>query len=349
MGKLRVLIAALAVLGSTVIALPAATAVPEPELTVTAVTLGRSAAAVSGLNNVGVPVTVKAGYASDAPWTEKLLLYVVLKRTGGIGPIDLIVAGDLKRTAGTVRNGTWTGSLNVPSTANGTFRVNGVGRGTNYDGSDGSMVSPTPFEGPSIAITGVHLPKLGVSVIPRVVPFGAAYQLKAAIYDSATGKPYGTRILLQVMRGNLCAEYEAGSKYTTTAGILVTDFAGAGGDVNHCVRIRGRYVDVRSLHFTPLRPGIVAAAPRMTSVEVGMVVEVNGSVAGQSYRCQVDLQRLYGSTQWRMVSSGSVRASGRFTLRAQPPYAGNLYYRVALSTCGRYQAGASKSFVIRGN
>ncbi|MEV8377368.1 hypothetical protein AB0P21_31805 [Kribbella sp. NPDC056861] len=348
MGKLRVLIAALAVIGSTTITLPA-TAEPEPWLTITAVTLGRSAVAVSGMNTVAVPITVKAGYASDDPWTVRMPLFVTLKRTGGIGPIDLIVAGDLSRTAGTVRNGTWTGSLNVPSTANGTFKVTGVGRTTNYDDSDGSMPSPTPFDGPSIAITGVHLPKLGVAVIPRVVPFGAAYQLKAAIYDSATGRPYGTRILLQVVRDNLCAEYDAGSKYTTTAGILVTNFAGVGGDVNHCVRIRGRYVDVRSLHFTPLRPGIVAAAPRMTSVEVGMVVEVNGSVAGRSYRCQVDLQRLYGATQWRMVSSGSVRASGRFTLRAQPPYAGNLRYRVALPTCGRYQAGVSKSFVIRGN
>ncbi|WBQ05398.1 hypothetical protein [Kribbella sp. CA-293567] len=345
----RILTAVLAVIGSTLAAVPAAQAVPDPELTVTAVTLGRASVAVSGLNTVAVPVTVKAGYDSDQPWVEKALLNVVLKRTGGSGPVDLIVAGELKRTAGTARNGTWTGSLHVQSTANGTFQVDGVVGGTNYDGSDGSMVSPTPFAGPRIAITGVHQPKLGVSVIPRVVPFGSAYQVKAAVYDSATGKPYGTRILLQVVRSNLCVEYDAGSRYASTAGLLVTNFEGVYGDVNHCVRIRGRYVDVLKLPFTPLRPGLVAAVPRLTSAPVGTVVEVDGSVAGRTYRCRVELQRLYGSTQWRAVGSASVRASGRFTLKAQPAYVGNIHYRAFFPACHHYQQGVSRSFVIRGS
>jgi hypothetical protein len=343
----RVVVATLAMLGS--VAVPAARAVPDPQLTVTAVTLGRATVAVSGLNTVAVPVTVEAGYDTTDPRYDNLLLNVILKRSGGSGPVGLIVAGELKRTAGSVRSGTWTGSLNVQSTANGTFKVDGVGRGANYDGSDGSMVSPTPFAGPSIAITGVHVPKIGVSVIPKVIPFGSAYQLKAAVYDSATGKPYGSRILLQVVRDNLCFEYDAGSRYTTPGGILVTSFPGKGGDVYHCVRIRGRYVDTLSLGFYPLRPGVVSAVPAKTSAPVGTIVGVDGSVAGLTARCPVALQRLYGSTQWRGVSSAVVRQSSRYTLNAQPAYAGNIHYRVSFLTCGRYQAGVSKSFVIRGS
>ncbi|MDX6264749.1 MAG: hypothetical protein QOH84_6437 [Kribbellaceae bacterium] len=343
----RVVIAALAVIGSMMAAVPAAQAVPEPELSVTAVTLGRTSVAVSGLNTVPVPVTLKAGYASTAPWTETMVLAVVLTRSGGAGPLNLIVAGDLKRTAGTVQNGTWTGSLNVPSTANGTFKVSGVVRGTNFDGSNGDMVSPTPFAGPSIAIRGVHIPKIGVSVVPRVVPFKAPYQVRAAIYDSATGKAYGTRILLQVTRSNLCFEYDAGSRYTNAAGLLVTNFEGVYGDTGHCVRVRGKYVDTLSFHFYPLRPGIVTAVPAKTSAPVGTIVPVTGSVKGSARLCPVTLQRLSGSL-WRGVSSATVRDSGRITLTAQPPSVGAHSYRVSFPTCGRYQAGVSKTFVIRG-
>ncbi|MEV6417079.1 hypothetical protein [Kribbella sp. NPDC051718] len=348
--RIQVVIAALAVIGSTMVALPAARAMPpDPDLTVTSVTLGRASVAVSGLNMVPVPVTLKASYPPSSPPDAHKVLSVVLRRSGGVGPLNLIVAGDLVRTAGTAQNGTWTGKLNVPSTANGTFKVSGVVEFDSYTGDDGSKPGPTPFAGPSIAIRGVHIPKIGVSVVPRVVPFNAAYQVRAAIYDSATGKAYGTRILLQVVRGNLCAEYDAGSKYTNTAGLLVTNFAGAGGDINHCVRVRGRYVDTLAFHFYPLRPGIVSAAPVKTSAPVGEVVLVNGSVKGGYFPTPrpVTLQRLYGAV-WRGVSASSVRQSGRITLTAQPPSVGSFTYRVYLPAFAYYQAGASKSFVIRG-
>ncbi|MDX6279199.1 MAG: hypothetical protein QOH03_270, partial [Kribbellaceae bacterium] len=225
----RLMIAALAVIGSTMAAMPAAQAMPpDPDLSVTSVALGRASVAVSGMNMVPVPVTLKARYAPGGLPGDHRVLAVVLERSGGVGPINLIVAGNLVRTVGTAQDGTWTGNLNVPSTANGTFKVSGVVEGDSYTGDDGSKPGPTPFAGPSIAIRGVHIPKIGVSVVPRVVPFNAAYQVRAAIYDSATVKAYGTRILLQVVRSNLCAEYDAGSKYTNTAGLLVTNFAGLG-------------------------------------------------------------------------------------------------------------------------
>ncbi|MDX6279198.1 MAG: hypothetical protein QOH03_269 [Kribbellaceae bacterium] len=329
-------------------AVPGAAQAADPKLTVTAVELGRTAVAVSGLNRVAVPVTVKAGYNSDDPIYQNTLLNVFLKRSGGVGAVPLMVAGHLIRTAGTLKNGTWTGTVDVPSTANGTFHVFGVLAGETLDGSDGSGTTETLFNGPSIAVTGVHQPKLGVSVIPRVVPFGSGFTVKAAIYDSTTGKPYGNRILLQIQNEHLCIEYDAGSKYTDTAGILTASFPAAAADYVTCVRVRGKYFDTLATDWFVRRPGIVTATPSRTSAKVGTLVPVNGSVRGAPAGCAVTLQRLYAGSQWRGVSTGTVRSSGRFTVNAQPPYVGNVSYRVSLPTCDRYQAGVSKTFVIRG-
>jgi hypothetical protein len=185
-------------------------------------------------------------------------------------------------------------------------------------------------------------------VIPRVVPFGAGFQVKAAIYDSTTGKPYGNRVLLQIQNDNLCIEYDAGSKYTDAAGILVASFPAAAADYVSCVRVRGKFFDTIGTTFLVRRPGVVGATPSKTSAKVGTIVPVNGSVRDAPVGCAVALQRLYAGSQWRGVSTGTVRASGRFTVNAQPPYVGNVSYRVSLPTCGRYQAGVSKTFVIRG-
>ncbi|MFI5710367.1 hypothetical protein [Kribbella sp. NPDC051620] len=345
-------VAITAVLGMVSMLLPApATAVssaaqaPDPKLTVTDVGLGRATVAVSGLNRVAVPVTVKAGYNSDDPLAQNTRLSVLLKRTAGVGAVSLMIAGQLTRTAGTLKNGTWTGTVDVPSTANGTFTVFGVLPGETLDGSG---PTETLFNGPSIAVTGLHQPKIGVSVIPRVVPFGSGFQVKAAIYDSATGKPYGNRILLQIQNDNLCVEYDAGSKYTDAAGILVASFPAAAADFLTCVRVRGKDFDTLWRGWFELRPGIVSATPSKTSAKVGTIVPVNGSVRGTPAGCPVVLQRLYAGSQWRGVSTGKVRSSGRFTVNAQPPYAGNVSYRVSLPTCDRFQAGVSKTFVIRG-
>lgn len=344
--------AAAAALLLAAVTAPAASAVPEqtsyvdPDLTVTSVTLGRTAVAVSGLNTVAVPVTVVGGYATTGSYT--IYLNVFLDRTGGTGPARYMVAALLTLTSGTNQSGTWTGSLYVPSTANGTFKVTGVLQGQIIDGSDGSMTTPTPYAGPSITVTGLHQPKIGVSIIPKIVPFGSAYKARVAITDSATGLPYGSRINVQITVDNLCVEYDGDRYLTNTSGIVERSFPAGAADALNCVRLRGRAFDTAGFGWWVARPGIVAATPSKTSVKVGTVVPVNGSVAGAPSNCPVILQRLSGATAWRGVSQDVVRQSGRFTVLAQPPYAGNVIYRVYFPKCSRYQAGYSKSFVIRG-
>ncbi|TDD29933.1 hypothetical protein E1218_03035 [Kribbella turkmenica] len=327
--------------------LPTAQASPDPKLTVTAVSLSRSSVVVSGLNLVPVTVTVKGGYDSTNPADEQLTLFVVLERTSGSGQYPYQLSTNLPRTAGTVKNGTWSGPLYVPSTANGTWKVTGVRAGP-Y-GIPGDMTDPTPFAGPALAVSGSHLPKLNALVTPRVVPFGSPYTIKWAITDSATGKPYGTRLTALLAIDNGCAEDAGGDVIRTDVnGLYTKQYRAADADSLNCLRITGKPVDIAGLGFAVARPGIVAATPSRTSASVGTVVPVNGSVAGAPAGCPVGLQRLYGATRWRAVSAAKVRQSGRFTVNAQPAYKGLIPYRVYLPACHRFQAGVSKVFYIRG-
>jgi hypothetical protein len=329
-------------------AMPSAEAAPDPNLTVTDVKLSRTAVAVSGLNLVPVAVTVKAGYNSTEPGDQTLTVYVILDRTAGSGPLRWMFSTDLKRTAGTLNNGTWTGPLNVPSTANGTFKVTGV-MPRPFGLDVGDMTEPTPFAGPSVTVAGYHLPKITASVSPKVVPFGSPYSIRWAVTDSATGKAYGTRITVLLGVDNECAEYVGGTVLRTDYnGIVTKSYTAANANWVNCLRLSGKPFDISGLGFGVARPGVVSAVPSKTSAPVGTIVPVNGNVLGPPVGCPVVLQRLYGATQWRGVSSASIRQSGRFTVNAQPAYKGLIPYRVYFPRCDRYQAGLSRVFYIRG-
>ncbi len=348
MKTLRGLLVALAVIGSTMVAVPAAQAAPDPQLTITSVTLGRTSVAVSGLNTVAVPVRVKGGYDSTDPAHANTSLVAYLFRTAGTGQLTTMIATDLVRVAGTVQDGEWLGTLAVPSTANGTFKVISVQVGPYVVDKRGP--DPVAVDGPSLTVAGYHLPRLTASVIPRVVPFGSGFTVRAAVTDSATGKPYGTKIPLRfAATAAWCRQPLHPGSLTSTAGIAQTSYEGALADVSNCIRLRNGAFDKLILTILVARPAIVAAVPAKTSVPVNTVVAVNGSVAGAPTACPVTLRRWHSSGVWVNASHAAVRPSGRFTLTAQPPYRGSNTYRVDFAVCGRYQAGSSKSFVIRGS
>jgi hypothetical protein len=347
MKQWKAVVAALSVIGSMTVMTPAAQASPDPNLTVTNVTLGRTTAAVSGLNLVAVPVTVTAKYGSPDGY-DPFYLDVILDRLSGTG-VGAMIATKLTLASGTPQaGGIWKGLLYVPSTATGTYKVIGVLANSGNDDGVGSGYSETPFSGPGIAVTGSHQPKLSVSIIPKIVPFGSPYKVRVTVYDSATGKPYGTRINVQVTGDNLCVESDGDRYLTNTAGIVERTYSAAAAEFLNCVRLRSPGLDILSLSWYVLRPGVVGATPTRTSAPVGTVVPVKGTVGGAPQTCPVILQRLLGATQWRTVSEGKVTSSGRFTVLAQPPFAGNVVYRVSFPVCHQFQAGVSKSFVIRG-
>jgi hypothetical protein len=209
---------------------------------------------------------------------------------------------------------------------------------------------PTPVTAPPIlTVNGYHLPKITAKVTPAIVPFGSGFSITWTVIDSATGKPYGTRIRVLVGTDNQCDQDVGGDfPLTSPSGTVVKAYPASAANALLCLRIPGRAGDIAVLKFFVTRPGIVSAVPSKTSAPVGTIVPVNGSVAGAPQTCKVWLQRLYGATQWRSVSSGAVRASGRFTVNAQPGYKGLIPYRVLFPACYRYQAGLSKVFYIRG-
>ena len=315
---------------------------PDPALKITSVTLNRTSVAVSGLNTAPVTVTVKGSFAPE----PSRAVNVILERTGGSGTESVLFSTNLVRNASA---GTWSGPLRVPSAANGTFKVTGVQTGPFTPGI-GTVYDPTPYAGQALTVTGTHQPRITASVTPKVVPFNQPYSIKWAISDSQTGKPYGTRIKVALLNNTGCVEY-AGPRYThitDTNGVATKTYPGSPDAPINCLVVPGDPYVTAYLGFVAARPAIVAAVPSKTSAPVGSIVPVNGSVAGAPFNCPVQLQRLYGATQWRTVSTGAVRRSGRFTVNAQPAYQGTIPYRIYFPACKPYVAGVSKAFSIRG-
>ncbi|WP_134130026.1 hypothetical protein [Kribbella pratensis] len=321
----------------------AAQAAPDPDLKIDSITLNKTSVAVSGLNTVPVTVTVKGTYGADAGTPVN----VILERTGGTGQERTLFSTNLPRLA----NGTWSGPLQVPSTANGTFKVTGVLTGPFFPGS-GSMTDPTAYAGPSLAVTGTHQPKITASVSPKVVPFGSGFSITWAVTDAQTGKPYGSKVRVVLGTDNTCAEYfgPGYTNLTNTSGVVTKSYPASDAQWVNCLLLPGNPSSIGGLGLGVARPGIVTATPSKTSAPVGTIVPVNGVVQGAPSACKVYLQRLYGATQWKTVSpAGSIRSySGKFTLNAQPAYKGLIPYRVYFPKCYNYQAGVSKVFYIRG-
>ncbi|MEU4196749.1 hypothetical protein AB0E69_32930 [Kribbella sp. NPDC026611] len=345
----RATLLAAAVAGLVLGALPTvAHADTDPRLTITQVTLDRTSVAVSGLNTYPINVTVKGGYDSAEPGDQDTVLNVILDRVGGTGPRRDIVSAALKRTSGTLANGTWTGRLNVASTANGTFKVTGVMRGPYGGPVYGTPVDPTPYSGQTITVKGTNLPRITAAVNPRIVPFGKPYSITWAVTNTATGKPYGSRIPIGLGVDTPCAEGGSPVFRTGTNGVITKAYTASDAGALNCAQLMTDPYYIAAQGLFPARPSVIAAAPSRTSAPVGTIVPVYGTFANMIGSCPIQLQRLYGRTQWRTVSLGTVRQSGRFTLTAQPSYKGLIPYRAYFPACQPYVAAVSKTFTIKG-
>jgi hypothetical protein len=321
----------------------AAQASPDPDLHITSVTLNKTSVAVSGLNTVPVTVTVTGSY-DPAPSQS---VNVILERKGGSGQENVLFSTNLPRLS----NGTWSGALQVPSTANGTFKVTGVETGPFFPGS-GSMTDPTPYAGQTLTVTGTHQPRITASVTPKLVPYGKPYSIKWAVTDAQTGKPYGSRVRVVLGFDNVCAEY-MGPDYTNLTdvnGVVTQAHPASDAEGVNCLLLPGNPSSNGGLGLFVARPvakPTVTAVPSRTSAPVGTIVPVNGAVHTVRAGCKVYLQRLYGASQWRNVSTGQVRTSGRYTVNAQPAYKGSIPYRSYVPACSSI-AAVSKAFYIRG-
>jgi hypothetical protein len=315
----------------------------DPHLQVESLVLDRPSVAVSSLNTVPVTITLK-GTAGPSEYDS---YYVAFERVAGSGPKDDLYSMPLELIKGTPQDGTWQGVVNVPSTVNGTIKaVRVIAGGFLLGCTQCSEDYPVNVNGPSLAVTGTHIPKLTTTFSPAVVPYNSPFSIKWTLTDSQTGKPYGTKLKVMLREDNGCVEGD----FTTTT---LTDTAGSitkkypAGNYVICFMVPGKPAPIFSDGAIPTRPGIVTATPSKASAPVGTIVPVNGT-AQSAYNCPVNLQRLYGATAWRTVDTAKVRSSWRFTVNAQPAYKGKIPYRAQLPACNNVLAGVSKTFYITG-
>ncbi|WP_405063213.1 hypothetical protein OG474_16690 [Kribbella sp. NBC_01505] len=320
---------------------PVAHATP-PEFELKSLTLNRGKIAVSSLNTVPVTVTV---WAAAEP-TGFDTFYVGFAREDGAAP--LLYSEPLKLLEGELMRDKWQGVVNVPSTVNGTIKATQVVAGRFH-----CLLCPVdnPHEvngvaAPTLKVLGTHIPKISATFTPKRVPAGKPFTLKWTVTDSQTGKPYGPRIRMTPAKGACGSEGQTGRTVLSDLNGAVTVKASDTAAL-YCLQLPGNPASIARLATSVPSVPVISAVPSRTSAPVGAVVPVEGKAATAS-GCTVNLQRLYGATAWRTVSTAKVRSSSRFTLTAQPAYQGNIPYRAQLPACRNMIAGVSKTFTIKG-
>ncbi|MFF1818983.1 hypothetical protein ACFVWG_16910 [Kribbella sp. NPDC058245] len=334
------------VAGAVLTAAPAQAA--PPDMTINAVTIDRPSVAVAGLNTVPVTITVKGSITNGDPTQKDTPLYADLKRVGTVpAGIDWVVSDSLKMVSGDETSAVWQGKVNVPSTANGSLKITGFHIGVYYPPS-GSNDEPTLVDGPAIQVNGVHQPKFTATVTPTVATQGKPVTIKWQVTDSDTKKPYGSKLRVIVADDNGCVERVggAGTVLTDTAGVIVSKTFSD--DAIHCILVPGSQAPIGGSSIGLNHPGVVTAVPSKTSAKVGTIVPVNGVVKVNPLYCPVNLQRLYGATQWRTVGTAKSDSRKRYVLNAQPAYKGKIPYRVQFPTCYNYVTAYSPTFWITG-
>jgi hypothetical protein len=251
------------------------------------------------------------------------------------------------RVDGTAGNGTYRGTLQVPSTAHGGWRVSSVGFGL----GSGYPQDPTPYidldeQGlPDVLldVTGTHKPRIRFA---RTVPShpSTVVTLRGTLTDSDTGRPLrGRRVSFGI--DDQCVEDGLAGTGTTDAAGRATYTQRVDGQRRLCAwaplpgsTSRGRsYGGSGSETYADFGLGLTASvtastvrAGRSTTVTGSLLAAYSSPSPGRSATAGhfLRLQRLVGRT-WRTVNDAKVRDSGRYTLTATPPTRGRHAYRVA--------------------
>jgi hypothetical protein len=342
---------------TTLAASPASAATGDPVFD--QVTWGHASLTVSGtamaLQSLSVHVTDPRANPSNC-WE----FYET--RSGGTGTLPLSWS-TATLASGTDSDGVWTTSFYLPSTADGTWTLAAA-----RDCSDVTDPEHPVSGAPTFAVTGHHQPRVTFGYVPLPVRVVYPYvTVKGRVYDADTGagmpgvqlgRDQDTYCLNDRGDGNANLRYSATTNangyYAFPVGRVAPgalQCLGLFGAVRHnpdgfAVFVWYRWDPAIHLPYLPA----VSAVPAATSAKAGSLVTVNGHIVGASPSCEVDLQRLHGSTAWRTVSTSFVHNSLRIALTAQPP-AGRHIYRVLYPHCARdpdQVAASSSRFTITG-
>lgn len=335
----------------------------DPRLSVGAVTVSRSAVAVSGVATVPVTITARATYAAapgDPPDSAGMSVLALVLDNGPLPPRPQSGQGlvvPLVRVAGTPRDGTWRGVAHIGSVRNGTLRV--VGAWADPCFTCGQMFEPTPVDGPTIGVDGRSIPRIALTLSPDPVALTApSVTLRATVVDSGTGRPYRAPVRVWFAHDNVCAEGEAFVSRATQAGVATLRLDTRRDKLMRwlqCAFVYGPATDSTGAKVTLVATGAhfdvtttLTLTPAARSVRAGRPLVVRGRVAGAASvdYLQVSVQRLIGRSQWRTLVTAPL-SRGAYTATVRSSTRGTLRLRAALVQQGVRGACAPVAVAVR--
>ncbi len=345
------------VLGSTP-SLGSGFEVPTADFEVSDIRLSTSAITVSGMDLGAVEVRVTGGFRAETNDTELALIF------GPPAPSlpEQRWVARLRNVDGTARKGTWSGTLSVPANASGSLVPTTLVLASCLDQQ--TACTPQSVTGPPLQVTGRHIPVLRARVRPWPLPVSASrYEVVGSLVDAETGLGFRTPVRVALARDTSCgATTMAGLGTTVTpdrrgefrlpvTGTLTATMSspsqGARAKLQlHCVLAAstsptaglgvggGNAAPIVLRAKAPfLLKASATATPARRWVRLGSTVTITGR--SQNNLEPVTLQRLFGRSAWRSVTTIEPGADGRFRLITTPPTKGVMVYRT-------YQAGTTE-------
>ncbi len=335
---------------------------PGEDFEVSEIRLSTAAITVSGMDLGAVEIRVTGGFRAETNDTELALIFAP---SGASSPEQRWVAR-LRNVDGTARKGTWSGTLSVPATASGPLRATTLVQASCLDQQ--TACTPQSVTGPTLQVTATHIPRLWAQVRPWPLPVSASrYEVVGSLVDSETGLGFRTPVRVALARDTDCANSTlAGLSRTATpdrrgefrfvvTGSLTTNISspsqgalsklqlhcilaaagtttgGKGGSGTGMGSVNAPVVLRTKAPF--LLKASATAAPSRRWVRLGTAVTITGR--SQNNLEPVTLQRLFGRSAWRTVTTFEPGVLGRFRLVTTPPTKGVMVYRT-------YQAGTTE-------
>jgi hypothetical protein len=263
----------------------------------------------------------------------------------------------LRLAEGTEQDGIWTGSIPVTSAWSGTIEP------VQIFAHDKTLQNPltidprTVVDTPSLRVRSSHRPAIDMTFSPEPAPVGKPVTQRIRAWDTTTGKPWAN-LPLRLSIDNGCVEPgEVVSVRTRADGTYQRSLSAERRRWLQCAWVPGINQPTKPYPptiiasdggFVRTKRYSVSATPAAKSAPAGKNVNVNGSATPLHKGKLMHLQRLYADKTWRKVSTGTVRASGRFTIVASPPGKATYSYRVYAPGDTHAVGGLSKVFTIRG-
>jgi len=320
------------------------------------ISFARSSVTVSGLQTqfVGVRVrlTDETGVAPREylPSDEAASPYLAMSAS----PNSYVL---LRLAEGTEQDGIWTGSIPVTSAWSGTIQPILIFARDKTLQNALSIDPRTVVDTPSLRVRSSHRPAIDMTFSPEPAPIGKPVTQRVRAWDATTGKPWANLPLRLSIDSGCVEPGDTVSVRTRADGTYQRTLSAERRQWLQCVWVPGanqptmpypptmiasEYGFVRSSRYS------VSATPAARSAPAGTSVNVNGSATPLHKGKVMRLQRLYADKTWRNVSTGTVRASGRFTIVASQPGRATYSYRVYAPGDSYAVGGISKVFTIRG-